>query len=109
MTPSASSSSWKYCLQHYSMLLGGLVSLLSFVWMALVLYALSRTDPDANDLLMARYLEISFGLLAFTSALSLVYGAFVESRSWISVWTLGSATVLVRQSIQQKLESNYES
>jgi hypothetical protein len=44
---------------------------------------------------MARYLDISFGLLAFSSALALMYGAFVESKTWISVWTLGSATVLV--------------
>jgi hypothetical protein len=44
---------------------------------------------------MARYLDISFGLLAFSSSLALMYGAFVDSKSWIAVWTLGSATVLV--------------
>ena len=44
---------------------------------------------------MARYLDISFGLLAFSSSLALMYGAFVESKTWISVWTLTSATVLV--------------
>ena len=44
---------------------------------------------------MARYLDISFGLLAFTSSLALVYGAFVESKTWLSVWALGSGTVLV--------------
>ena len=30
--------------------------------------------------MLARYLDISFGLLAFTSSLALLYGAFVESK-----------------------------
>lgn len=84
-------------LSMYSLCLGIVASVAAFLWIALILYALSLTDPSANDLLMARYLDVSFGLLAFTSSLSLIYGAFVESKTWLSVWTLGSATVLVGQ------------
>jgi hypothetical protein len=88
-------ASVKFYLKIYSLSLGFVVSFASFTWVMLILYVLSLTDPSATDLLMARYLDISFGLLAFTSSLALLYGAFVESKSWLSVWTLGSATVLV--------------
>ena len=88
-------SAAKLCLKCYSLCLGCVVSFSSFLWLALILYILSQTDPAARDLLMARYLDLSFGLLAFTSSLALVYGAFVESKTWLSVWTLGSATVLI--------------
>ncbi len=94
-TPRSISTTARWCLQCYSVCLGCSLSFAAFVWMALVLFALSRTDPRAEDLMASRYLECCLGLLAFTSSLSLVYGAFVESRTWLSVWTLGSATVLV--------------
>ncbi len=87
-------ASVKFILKLYSLGLGFVVSFASFVWMTLILYVLSQTDPTNNELLMERYLDISFGLLSFTSSLALLYGAFVESKSWLSVWTLGSATVL---------------
>ena len=85
----------RWCLQCYSVCLGCSLSFSSFVWMSLVLFALSRTDPRSDELMTERYLECSLGLLGFTSSLALVYGAFVESRTWLSVWTIGSATVLV--------------
>ena len=75
-------ASMKYYLKIYSISLGALASFAAFFWIALVLYILSQTDPTSTDLLMRRYLDISFGLLAFTSALALVYGAFVESKTW---------------------------
>ncbi len=84
----------RWCLQCYSVCLGCSLSFSSFVWMSLVLFALSRTDPRSDELMTERYLECSLGLLGFTSSLALVYGAFVESRTWLSVWTIGSATVL---------------
>jgi len=88
-------ASVKFYLKIYSLSLGFVVSFASFCWIALILYVLSQTDPGSTGLMLARYLDISFGLLAFTSSLALLYGAFVESKSWLSVWTLGSATVLV--------------
>jgi len=57
---------------------------------------------------MARYLDISFGLLAFSSSLALMYGAFVESKTWISVWTLGSATVLVGCWVKTNLHASFD-
>ena len=65
-------SSGKLCLKVYSLCLGCAVSFSSFLWLALILYVLSQTDPEARDLLMARYLDLSFGLLAFTSSMALV-------------------------------------
>ena len=44
---------------------------------------------------MARYLDICFGFLAFFSAAALMYGAFVESKTWMSAWILGSIIVLL--------------
>ena len=88
-------SSAKFYLKLYSVFLGMVAAFLSFCYVTLMLYVVSQTDPAAEDLLMARYLDISFGLLAFTSSLSLVYGAFVESKTWLTVWTVGSATVMV--------------
>lgn len=85
----------RVALKIYSELLGCAVSFAAFLWVTFQLYVLSQTSEDQTDLLMARYLDISFGLLAFSSALALMYGAFVESKTWLSVWTLGSVTVLV--------------
>ena len=34
-------------------------------------------------------------MLAFFSALALMYGAFVDSKTWLLVWTLGSMTGVV--------------
>ena len=73
-------ASVKFYLKIYSLSLGFVVSFASFCWMALILYVLSQTDPGSTGLMLARYLDISFGLLAFTSSLALLYGAFVESK-----------------------------
>ncbi len=94
----------RWCLQCYSVCLGCSLSFSSFVWMSLVLFALSRTDPRSDELMTERYLECSLGLLGFTSSLALVYGAFVESRTWLSVWTIGSATVLASCFTPMKLK-----
>lgn len=88
-------ASIKFYLKVYCITLGFVTSFASFLWLSLILYVLSRTDPNAADLIMARYLDISLGLLAFSSSLGLVYGAFVESKSWIAVWTLGSMTWII--------------
>lgn len=56
---------------------------------------MSMTQRGQTDLIVGRYLDISFGLLGLSSSVALLYGAFVESKTWISVWTLGSATVVV--------------
>ena len=73
-------ASVKFYLKIYSLSLGFVVSFASFCWIALILYVLSQTDPGSTGLMLARYLDISFGLLAFTSSLALLYGAFVESK-----------------------------
>ena len=73
-------ASVKFYLKIYSLSLGFVVSFASFCWIALILFVLSQTDPGSTDLMLARYLDISFGLLAFTSSLALLYGAFVESK-----------------------------
>ncbi len=82
-------------LRAYSEILGLAISFFAFVWVMFQIYLVAHTSEDQHDLLMARYLDISFGLLAFSSSLALMYGAFVESKTWLSAWTLGSATVVV--------------
>jgi hypothetical protein len=82
-------------LRIYSQILGLAVSFFSFVWVLFQVYLVAQTPGDQHDLRMARYLDICFGLLAFFSSLALMYGAFVESKTWLSAWTLGSITVVV--------------
>ena len=85
----------RQALKVYSGILGLFVSLFAFIWVFFMVYLVSDTPESEHDLRMARYLDICFGLLAFFSSLALMYGAFVESKTWISTWTLGSGTVVV--------------
>jgi len=85
----------RQALKVYSGILGLFVSLFAFIWVFFMVYLVSDTPESEHDLRMARYLDICFGLLAFFSSLALMYGAFVESKTWISAWTLGSGTVVV--------------
>jgi len=82
-------------LKVYCCALGILASFSAFVWIAFHAYAMSMTQKGQTDLIVGRYLDISFGLLGLSSSAALLYGAFVESKTWISVWTLGSATVVI--------------
>ena len=84
----------KRCLKVYSEVLGIGVSFCAFIWVLFQIYLVAQTPEDQNDLRMARYLDICFGLLAFFSSLALMYGAFVESKTWIGAWTLGKVTNL---------------
>jgi len=83
----------RYCLKIYSELLGVLVSFCAFIWVIFHIFIMWNTPND--DLKMARYLDICFGVLAFFSALALMYGAFVDSKTWLLIWTLGSMTGVV--------------
>ena len=85
----------RQALKVYSGILGLFVSLFAFIWVFFMVYLVSDTPESQTDIRMARYLDICFGLLAFFSSLALMYGAFVESKTWISAWTLGSGTVVV--------------
>ncbi len=85
----------RHALKIYSGILGFLVCLFAFVWVAFQLYLINETHESQNDLLMARYLDICFGCLAFFSSLALMYGSFVESKTWITAWILGSLLVVV--------------
>jgi len=86
----------RYCLKIYSELLGVLVSFCAFIWVIFHIFIMWQTSQSYNDdLRMARYLDICFGVLAFFSALALMYGAFVDSKTWLLVWTLGSMTGVV--------------
>ena len=85
----------RQALKVYSCILGFLVCLSAFIWVFFMIYLVSDTPESEHDLRMARYLDICFGLLAFFSSLALMYGAFVESKTWISAWTLGSGTVVL--------------
>ena len=83
------------CLKTYSILFGFLISFLAFLWVAFQVYLISEISSNQHDLRMARYLDICFGFLAFFSAAALMYGAFVESKTWMSAWILGSIIVLL--------------
>ena len=85
----------RQALKVYSGLLGLSVCIAAFMWVCLQIYLVSETDEGLHDLRMARYLDICFGLLAFFSSMALMYGAFVESKTWLSAWTLGSMTVVI--------------
>ena len=87
--------SGRTCIKFYCIGLGFTTSFFAFLWMAFQLYILSATSPTQNDLIVARYLDISFGLLGISSSLALLYGAFVESKTWITVSTLGSGFLIV--------------
>ena len=83
------------CLKTYSILFGFGISGLAFLWVAFQTYLVFQTDSGQHDLLMERYLDICFGLLAFFCAAALMYGAFVESKTWMSAWIMGSIIVLL--------------
>ena len=83
------------CLKTYSIIFGFIISFLAFLWVAFQVYLISEINSNAHDLRMARYLDICFGFLAFFSAAALMYGAFVESKTWMSAWILGSIIVLL--------------
>ena len=83
------------CLKTYSILFGFFISFLAFLWVAFQVYLISEISSNQHDLRMARYLDICFGFLAFFSAAALMYGAFVESKTWMSAWILGSIIVLL--------------
>lgn len=82
-------------LKIYSGVLGAFVCLSSFLWVMFHVYLIFQTPDYETELRMARYLDICFGCLAFFSSLALMYGAFVESKTWLSAWTLGSMTVVI--------------
>lgn len=67
--------------------------LASFLWVCLHLFVLSQTQN--YELRLSRYLEIGLGLLMFISCVCLVYGGFVESRTWLTVFSTGSMLVLL--------------
>ena len=87
--------SGRTCLKIYCLSLGFTSSCSSFLWTIFQVYLLYTTDSDQNDLMVARYLDICFGLLGLSSSLALLYGAFVESKTWLTVWTLGSTTLII--------------
>ena len=87
--------SGRTCLRVYCLSLGFTSSFSAFLWTIFQVYLLYTTDPDQNDLMVARYLDICFGLLGLSSSLALLYGAFVESKTWLTVWTLGSTTLII--------------
>ena len=82
-------------LKIYCLCLGFTTSFLAFLWTLFQFYLLYTTASTQHDLMVARYLDISFGLLGLSSSLSLLYGAFVESKTWLTVWTLGSTTLII--------------
>ena len=47
-------ASFKFYLKLYSLSLGFVVSFMSFLWLSLISWVLTKTDSKANDLLMAR-------------------------------------------------------
>ena len=87
--------SGRTCLRIYCLSLGLTSSFSAFLWTIFQVYLLYTTAADDNDLMVARYLDISFGLLALSSSFALIYGAFVESKTWLTVWTLGSTTLII--------------
>ena len=87
--------SGRTCLRIYCVSLGLTSSFTAFLWSIFQIYLLYTTASDQNDLMVARYLDISFGLLGLSSSLALLYGAFVESKTWLTVWTLGSTTLII--------------
>lgn len=82
-------------LKVYSGVLGAFVCITSFLWVMFHVYLIFQIPDHETELRMARYLDICFGCLAFFSSLALMYGAFVESKTWLSAWTLGSMTVVI--------------
>ena len=87
--------SGRTALKIYCLFLGFITTFVAFMWIALQIYALDSTSSDLNDEIVARYLDISFGALGLSSSLALLYGAFVESKTWLTVWTLGSTTLII--------------
>ena len=53
------------------------------------------TEPISSIFRYDPFPDICFGVLAFFSALALMYGAFVDSKTWLLIWTLGSMTGVV--------------
>ena len=76
-------------LKYYSEILGLLVCIFAFMWVIFQVYLMDQTPDNQKDLHVARYLDICFGVCAFFSSLALMYGALIESKTWISAWTLG--------------------
>ena len=87
--------SGRTCLRIYCLSLGFTTSFSAFLWTVFQVYLLYTTASDLNDLMVARYLDICFGLLGLSSSLALLYGAFVESKTWLTVWTLLSTTLII--------------
>lgn len=87
--------SGRTALKIYCLFLGFITTFVAFMWIALQIYALDSTSSELNDEIVARYLDISFGALGLSSSLALLYGAFVESKTWLTVWTLGSTTLII--------------
>eukprot|EP00094_Tigriopus_californicus_P002438 TCALIF_02355-PA protein Name:"Protein of unknown function" AED:0.27 eAED:0.27 QI:0/0.5/0.33/1/0/0/3/177/186 len=67
----------------------------AFLWNVIILYVLSQTNPNDDELLRARYLDIALGILGFSSALALTFGTVVENRLWLVGWFLGSCIVVI--------------
>jgi len=86
-------SSFKWCLKLYSLVLGGLGLLLSFIWVCFHLYVLSQTS--LQELRQQRYLDIFLGLLLLLAMLSLLYGGFSQSSLFIIVFLASSLAVLI--------------
>ena len=85
----------KFYAKSITLGLAVLVTVLTFVWCAVLAYVISETDPDsAGDLVPGRCVDFALGLAAFFLALVLLHGAFVESRTFLAVWTAGSGCVL---------------
>jgi len=86
-------SSIRWCLKLYSLVLGGLGLLLSFVWVCFHLYVLSQTTTQ--ELRLLRYFDIFLGLFLFLSMISLLYGGYSHSRLSITVFITSSLAVMI--------------
>jgi len=86
-------SSFRWCLKLYSLVLGGLGLILSFIWVCFQLYVLSQTTN--YELRLQRYLDIFLGLLLLLSLVCLLYGSYCESRIWIIAFITTSLAVVL--------------
>ena len=84
--------SLKYYLKVFSVIAGLLIGICSFFQIFALCQAAYLTQE--RPLLLERLLEIFLTSILFMSSVSLVFGAFVESKKWLIVWALGTLSFL---------------
>lgn len=85
--------SLKYYLKLIIISVGMVIGAVAFVF----LFAFSHSShlTQGEPLFWENLLQLFLTAILFMSSVSLVFGAFVESKKWLCVWALGTFTYLL--------------